>query len=69
MSALLAAVIGGGGIGELLVWIIILAGIVAIVYIALRQFGITIPPFVVQIFWVVICVVLAVIAIRFLLTL
>lgn len=43
--------------------IVIVAACVAIVYIALRVFGVTIPPWVVQIFWVVVAAVIAIIAI------
>ena len=57
------------GIGEFAIAIIIVAAIVACVYLAFRQFGIQIPAFVVTIFWILVCAVVCILAIRFLLTL
>ncbi len=47
----------------------IIAAVVAVVYAALREFGIEIPPFVVRVFWILVVAVLAVFAIRVLLSL
>lgn len=52
---------------QILIYIVVIAAAIAIVYVALQQFGITIPPFVVRVFWIVVCCVLAVLAIKFLL--
>jgi hypothetical protein len=57
------------GIGEVLVAIVIIAACVGIMYIALRQFQVEIPQFVIQIFWIVVVAILAIAAIRFILTL
>lgn len=71
MSSLLAQVVvqGGWGIGEIVIAIIVIAAVVGVLYVALSQFGVVIPPFVVKIFWIVVCAVLAVLVIRFLLSL
>jgi hypothetical protein len=50
-------------------WIVILivvGGIIGIGFIIIRQAGINIPPFVIQIFWIVLACVVGVIAIKFL---
>lgn len=54
---------------EIIVGIIVLAAVIAILLVALKAFGITIPPWVVQIFWIVVVAVVAIVAIRFILTL
>lgn len=56
----------GMSIASLLIWIVIIAACVALLYIALRQFGITIPPWIVQVFWIIIVALVVVWAIRFL---
>jgi hypothetical protein len=58
-----------GGIGGLLVDVVIIAAAIAIVLIACRAFGVSIPPWVIQIFWVCVVAVVAVVAIRFVLSL
>lgn len=50
---------------DFLIFIVIVAACVALVYVALRQFGITIPPWVVQVFWIVVVAVVVIFAIRF----
>ena len=55
-------------IPALLIWLIIIAGIVAIAIIVLRNMpGLNIPTWVQQILWVILLVVIGVAAIRFLL--
>ncbi len=58
----------GMTLAQIAIYIIVIAAIVAIVYVALQQFGIQIPLFVQRIFWICVCCVLAVLAIKFLLT-
>ncbi len=53
----------------ILIAVIIVAGIVAIVVIALRAMNVTIPQWVIQILWIVAIVVVAVLAVKFLMTL
>ena len=71
MSSLFAQIIRPNvstwGFGDFLIAIIVVAGCIAITYIALRVFGVEIPQWVAQIFWVVIAVCVAVFAIRFIL--
>ena len=70
MLALFAqnAVWTGWGIGQIAIAIIIVAAIVAIVYVALRKMGVSIPDWVVQIFWIVVVAFVCIVAIRFVLT-
>lgn len=59
------AVIGGYSIVQILLIIVVVAACVGIVYVALQQFGVAIPAFAVKIFWIVVCAVLAILAIKF----
>jgi hypothetical protein len=68
MLSLLAQAVGVGGIAYYLIWIIILVGLFAIAIIAIRGIGVSIPPWATQIFWIVLLVTVAVVAIKFLLT-
>lgn len=57
-----------GASASIIHWVIlavIVAGVVGIGLIALRQAGITIPPFIVQIGWIVLAVIVAILAIKF----
>lgn len=56
--------IGTWGIGEYAIAIVAIAAIVALVFIALRKFGIAIPDWIVQIFWVLIVAFVVIAAIR-----
>lgn len=58
----------GHSFPEIVIAIIIIAAIVAIMYVALRKFGIEIPDWVLQIFWIVIVAIVAIVAIKFLLS-
>jgi hypothetical protein len=66
--ALFAQAAMASDVGHWAVVAIVVAGIVGILYVGLRQAGITIPPFVIQIIWIIIAVVACVIGIKFLLT-
>lgn len=70
--ALIAQLIvhGGGawGIGQIAIAIVVVAAVVALVYVALRQFGITIPAWVQQVFWILIVAIVVICAIRLLLS-
>lgn len=50
----------------ILIAIVVIAAGVAIVYVALRKFGVTIPDWVVQIFWILVVAVVAILALKFL---
>ncbi len=56
------------GIGEILVFVIVIAACLAVLFVALRQFGVQIPPWVFTIFWIVAAAFIAILAIRFLLS-
>lgn len=53
----------------MLVAIVVIAAAVALVYVALRQFGVAVPAWVVQVFWIVVIAIVVIAAIRFVLTL
>jgi hypothetical protein len=58
------------GIGDLAIFIIIVAALIAIVYIAVQAFGAEkIPSWVKNIFWVVLVAAVAIIAVRIVLSL
>lgn len=58
--------IGTWGIADYAIAIVIIAGIVAVATIGLRRLGITIPDWLVQVFWVLVVVFVIVAAIRLL---
>jgi hypothetical protein len=64
MSAL--AVLAGYSLTQLAIAAIIIAGICAVVWIGMRARGVSPPPWLVQILWVVVAVVVCVFAIKFL---
>ncbi len=51
---------------QILIAIIVIGAVIGITYVALQQFGISIPSFVVKIFWIVVVAVVAILAIKFL---
>jgi predicted cobalt transporter CbtA len=61
-------VLHGWGLGEILVAIVVVAACVALVYVALKQFGITIPAWVQQVFWICVCAFVVILAIRLVLS-
>lgn len=63
------AFIGGYSIGQILIAVVIIAACVALVYVALRQFGVSIPGWAIHVMWIVIVAVVVIFAIRFVLTL
>ena len=52
------------GVVDLAVTVVIIAAVVALVYVALRQFNVSIPPWVVQCFWIVVVAVVVIFCIR-----
>lgn len=56
-------------IGELLIWAVILAAACALVMVAIRQFGVSIPGWVTQVLWICLVALVVVVAIRFVLSL
>lgn len=61
---LLALAIPGGIVG-LAIWLVIVAAIVGIVFVACKAMGVAIPGWVVQVFWIVVVAVVCIAAIRF----
>ncbi len=63
---------GGGGLHDvgqwsfvgILIGVVVVAALIALVYVALRQFGITIPPFLITVLWIVIVAVVVIFAIK-----
>ena len=62
---MLLAQLGGYSIVQLAIIVVVIAAIVALVYIALRKFGVAIPDWVVQVFWVCIVALVIIAAIKF----
>lgn len=58
------AFLGGWGIIDIAIAIVVIAGVVALVYVACRQLGVEIPAWVIQVFWIVVVVLVVVFAIR-----
>lgn len=56
------------GVGSIAILVVVIAAVVALVYIALRQFQVTIPAWVVQVFWVLVVCFVIIFAIRLVLT-
>jgi hypothetical protein len=70
MNALLAvAPVGTWGLMEWVIFLIILAAVIAIAYAALNYFGIQVPPIILRIILIVVVAAFAILAIRFLLSL
>lgn len=68
-TAMLVAQAGlAGTIGHWLIIGLVVAAIIGIAYIVLRQTGVAVPPWAIQILWIVVAVFVGVIAIRFLLS-
>lgn len=58
----------GWTFGNILIAIVVIAACVALMYVALRQFGISIPGWVQQVFWIVVCAFVVIMAIRLVLS-
>jgi hypothetical protein len=56
----------GAGIIQLVIIAIIIAGVVGIAIVVARAAGVNVPPWAIQIFWIVIAVLVGVVAIKFL---
>ena len=49
---------------EIAIAIVIIAAVVALVYVALQQFGIAIPEWVKRVFWIIVVAIVVVLAIK-----
>lgn len=66
---MLAAISIPGGIAGVAVWIIIVAAVVAIVFVACKAMGVAIPGWVIQVLWILVAAAVCVWAIKFLMSL
>lgn len=57
----------GWAIGDVLIAIVVVAACIALMYVALRKFGVAIPDWVIQCFWIVVVAFVVVFCIRLLL--
>lgn len=64
VSPLFATWVGSLSIVEILIAVIIIGAAIGITLVALRAYGLNPPPWVMQIFWIVLVAVAAVLAIR-----
>ncbi len=70
MIPLLAEIMFQGmSLGNIIVAIIIIAAVIAVLFVALRVFDVKIPDWVLQILWICVVAVVAIFAVRFLLSL
>lgn len=65
----LAQILRGWGIGDLAIAVVVIAAVVALVYVALHQFGVAIPGWVQQVFWIVVVAFVVIVAIKLVLAL
>ncbi len=68
MIPILAQFVGSYSIVQLVILAIVLIGVFGILFVVLRQSGVNIPPFIVTIFWIVVCCAVAIFAIRLLMS-
>lgn len=60
--------LAGYTIGQILVAVIVIAAVIAIAYIAIKAMGIPIPPWAINILWIVIIALVAIFAIKLVLS-
>ncbi len=68
MVSILAQGAAGFSIVHWIIVIIVIAAVIGIMFVVLRQMGVDIPPFIVTIFWIVVAAVVGIVAIKFLLS-
>jgi hypothetical protein len=68
MFAIAQMVAGGWGIGQIIIAVIVVLAAIGIALIACKQFGIAIPQWFIQILIIVLVACVAIVAIRFLLS-
>ncbi len=64
----LLAQIVGWSLGQIIIAVIVVAACIGILVVACKQFGVAIPDWAIKIFWIVVVACVAIVAIRFLLT-
>lgn len=60
---------GWGGLGGTLIAVVVIAAAIAIAFVAMKAYGFSPPPWVVQMFWIVVVAFVAVLCIRILFSL
>lgn len=65
---ILAQMVAGYSLAHILILIVVLAACCALVWIALNQFGVSIPGWVMQVFWVVVVAFVVIFAIKLVLS-
>ncbi len=65
---ILAQLVGGYSLIQMIIFIIILCGVIGILFVVLRQTGVNIPPWIVTIFWIVVVCFVAIFAIKLLMS-
>lgn len=63
---LLAQAIGGYSLIQIAIFIIVIAGIIGIVLVVTKQMGVSIPPWIITILWIILAVIIGVVAVKFL---
>ena len=58
---------GAWSFGEIVIAIIVVTAIIAILFVAMKQFQIQIPQFVITVFWILVAAFVCILAVRFLL--
>jgi len=64
MLNLMAQVVGGYSLFQLAIFIVVVAGLVAVVVIILKQLGVTVPAWLQAILWVILVVIVGIFAIK-----
>lgn len=65
MSTLLLAQVFVGSVAGWAILAVVIAALVGIVLVAVRAAGVGIPPWVIQVFWIVVIAVVCILAIKF----
>jgi len=62
---LVAQLVGGYSLIQIAILIIVIAGVIGIVFVVTKQMGVTIPPFIITVLWIVLAVIIGIVAIKF----
>jgi hypothetical protein len=60
------AVLAGYSLAQIAIAVVVVAAVVALVYVALQQFGVAVPGWVAQVFWILVVAFVVIFAIRLL---
>lgn len=64
----LGAIAMPASIGELLIWVVVIAACIALTYVALKKLNVQIPDWIIQVFWIVVVALVVIFAIRLVLS-